>query len=126
MTEQQAATTFARAWNRLDPDGLIEVLASGATFASQRVFEELKGRDAIANYLARKMQTIAQSELHVFAELGEVTESFPGRPCVVIAQGDKDSIASAALFEVDGGHITRIDMCLAEILKPLRTASYPT
>lgn len=126
MTENDAAEAFAKAWNTLRPDDLVEMLSENARFTSQRVFEELEGREAVAAYLSKKMTAIAQSTNEVFAELSESTTSFAGRPCVAIAQGTKDSIASAALFEVEEGQITRIDMCLPETLNPLRTATYPT
>ncbi|MBY8964297.1 MAG: nuclear transport factor 2 family protein [Donghicola eburneus] len=126
MTQQDAAEAFAKAWNTLRPDGLVAMLSANARFTSQRVFEELEGRDAIAAYLTKKMNTMLQSTNTVFAELSESTTSFAGRPCVAIAQGTKDTLVSAALFEVEGGLITRIDMCLPETLKPLRTETYPT
>ena len=55
LTEVMAATAFARAWNRLDPTEFIKLLDADARYASQWVFEELVGRDAIADYLIGKM-----------------------------------------------------------------------
>ena len=51
LTEVMAATAFARAWNRLNPTEFIELLNADARHASQWVFDELVGREAIADYL---------------------------------------------------------------------------
>jgi len=41
LTQLPAATAFARAWNRLDPQAFLELRATDAHYASQRVFDEL-------------------------------------------------------------------------------------
>ena len=46
LTELDAATAYARAWNRLDCKKFLELLAPDANYASQWVFEELEGKAA--------------------------------------------------------------------------------
>ena len=51
LTEKDAAIAYARAWNRLDPNDFLALLAGDARYASQWVFEELEGLEAISSYL---------------------------------------------------------------------------
>ena len=41
VTEEEVVFAFAKAWNRLEPEGFLALLASDARYASQWVFEEL-------------------------------------------------------------------------------------
>lgn len=130
LTEAMAANAFARAWNRLDPSEFIDFLDAEAHCASQWVFTEMVGREAIADYLIQKMQTVAahsaiSSDTEVFAELGSTTRSFPDRDCVLMAQGDKNKVTAVVLFETVGEKITRYDMCIPELLDACRSGEYP-
>jgi hypothetical protein len=130
LTEAMAANAFAKAWNRLDPTEFIELLAPDARYASQWVFEELVGRDAIADYLMGKMSNakayaVNSSEHKVFAELGRTTKGFSGRDCVFMAQGRKESVTTVVLFEVIGERIKRYDLCIAQLLDVARSGIYP-
>lgn len=130
LTEAMAATAFARAWNRLDPTEFVELLAPDARYASQWVFEELVGRDAIADYLIGKMRNakayaVNSSEHKVFAELGRTTKGFSGRDCVFMAQGRKESVTAVVLFEVIGERIKRYDLCIPQLLDVARSGVYP-
>ena len=58
LTEAMAATAYARACNRFNPGEFIKLLAPDCRYASQWVFDELIGREAITNYLFRKMQMV--------------------------------------------------------------------
>jgi hypothetical protein len=124
MTEDQAIHDFARAWNTLDPEPIIEHLADDAVYESQNVLEPLRGREAIADYLRGKMATLqAHPEAAVRAEVGYVGDQdgqgvmlgFPGqttgRPCVLVAQGASPEPQTLVLLEVDGRRIRRIDIC---------------
>ena len=57
LTEDQAVFAFAKAWNRLEPEGFLAQLTPDARYASQWVFDELEGPAAIAEYLRAKMRT---------------------------------------------------------------------
>jgi hypothetical protein len=41
LTEGKVVFAFAKAWNRLVPDGFLDLLAPDARYASQWVFDEL-------------------------------------------------------------------------------------
>jgi hypothetical protein len=43
LTEEKVVFAFAKAWNRLEPDGFLDSLAPDARYASQWVFDELVG-----------------------------------------------------------------------------------
>ena len=43
VTEEDVVFAFAKAWNRLEPDGFLVLLSPDARYASQWVFEELGG-----------------------------------------------------------------------------------
>ena len=58
LTEKEAAIAFARAWNRLDATEFLALLAPDAKYASQWVFDELQGKDAIGDYLRAKLKTV--------------------------------------------------------------------
>lgn len=122
LTELEAATAFARAWNRLDCNEFLALLAGDACYASQWVFEELNGAKAIKEYLVPKMEAVKNSGNRVFAELGK-TDS--GRDCVIMAQGDQENIMATVLFEVSGDTIKRYDMCMPDITGAVRSGVYP-
>ena len=128
--EADAARAVARAWNRLDPTEFLNLLIPEARYASQWVFDELEGKQAIADYLTAKMRTIKNHALHnpsakVFAELGKTTTGLAGRDCVFMAQGRKENVTAVVLFEVEGGMIKRYDLCIPELLGVIRSGVYP-
>jgi hypothetical protein len=92
LTEEKAAYLFARAWNRLNPEGFLALLAPEARYASQWVFEELVGASAIAAYLRGKMATVRDKarkdpSAAVRVERGKTAEGRRGRPCAFMTQG---------------------------------------
>ena len=130
LTEATAAKAFAKAWNQLDPTEFIALLDANACYASQWVFEELVGRDAIADYLVGKIRTVKANVVkapqnRVHAELGITTTGFSGRDCAVLTQGAEKEVAAVVLFEVSDGQITRYDMCMPELLNVARSGEYP-
>jgi hypothetical protein len=130
MTEVDAAYSYACAWNRLDPTEFLDVLSEDVKYASQWVFEELKGKEEFSAYFAAKMQTIKGNaadnpQAKVFAELATTSKSYPGRSCVVMAQGDEENVQSVVLFEIGDNLIKRLDMCMPEILAPIRSGVDP-
>ena len=132
LTEAMAATAYARACNRFDPSEFIELLAPDCRYASQWVFDELVGQNAIADYLIRKMQMLkAQSGQNrhapVLVELGKTTQGVVNRDCVVRGRGldTTDSLVAAVLFKVNAGKIIRYDLCVAKPLGIIRSGIYP-
>lgn len=126
LTELDAATAYAVAWNRLDLTQFLEILAPNAHYASQWVIGELESKAAISDYLTGKMQTIKSGKTPVYAELGTTSTGFAGRDCVALAQGDKDVVSAVALFDVEGNHIKRFDLCMPELLGVKRSGQYPS
>jgi hypothetical protein len=61
LTEKDAAIAFAKAWNRLNASEFLQLLDEDAHYASQWVFDELTSKNAIADYLTEKMQTVKRS-----------------------------------------------------------------
>ncbi|HAE41544.1 MAG TPA: nuclear transport factor 2 family protein, partial [Clostridiales bacterium] len=111
-TELEAAYAYARAMNRLDCSEFIELLAPNAHYASMWVFEELENKDAISDYLTKKIEAVKKEEFRVYAELAKATISFPGKDCVAIAQKNKKVVIGVVTFEVSEGYIQRFDMCI--------------
>lgn len=125
LTQRDAATAFAKAWNRLEPDPFLALLAPGAHYASQWVFEELETAQAIGAYLHAKMRTIRREaatdpSVQVRAELGHTRW---GRNSVLLMQGRM--LKGVIVFETERGQITRYDMCIPERLSVVRTGVSP-
>lgn len=125
LSEKDATIAFAKAWNRLNAIEFLELLDEDAHYASQWVFEELTSKDAIAEYLIEKIQTVKSSGSKVYAELGNTRSGFAGRDCVFMSQGKGMSIQAVALFAVANGRIRRCDLCIPELLDVERTGIYP-
>jgi len=128
LTEVDVVQAYARAWNRLRPQEFVDLLATDVRYASMWVFEDLQGREAVAEYLTSKMQavrrhTAVDSTVPVRAELGKTTMSWPGRDCVVMTQNGH--VAAAALFEIANGFVQKIDLCMPELLGIVRSGEYP-
>jgi len=127
MTEKDAAIAYAKAWNRLDPTEFLSLLANHARYASQYVFEELLGKDAISAYLVGKMQAVKGSGItsKVYAELGRTRSGVDGRDCTFLCQGAKEEIQAAILFEVENGEVVRYDLIVPELMNVERTGVFP-
>jgi hypothetical protein len=151
LTEEEAVFAFAQAWNRLEPDDFLSLLASDARYASQWVFEELKGSCVIADYLRRKMWTIRTKSVndpdvcvrvevgHTLRDISEIRFSPSsseavkiartadracgrGRPCAIVRQGNE---SATVIFKVADGKIARYDTCVAELYGYVGTGVYP-
>lgn len=127
LTEHAAATAFARAWNRLDPEPLLALLAPDAHYASQWVFEELRSRDAIADYLRAKMKTVRNRGVNDAASRvrAELTTCRNGQDCVAMTQGEHDEVKGIVVFTVAGDTIVRYDLCMPALMEPLRSGVFP-
>jgi hypothetical protein len=125
-TEGQAAPAFATAWNRLEPEAFLNLLAEDAHYASQWVFSELESREAIADYLRSKMNLVRidgadDPTARVRAEVGKTAGN---RDCVLLTQGG--GIKSAVVvFEVADNQIRRYDLCIPELHQFIGSGIYP-
>ncbi len=112
LTEQDATTSYARAWNTLNCEEFLELLADNCHYASQYVFEELESKERIREYLVGKMQTVRKSAANVRTKVGKIKSPDPDRPCVLMYQGDGDQVAEVIVFEVVDGRVQRYDLCM--------------
>lgn len=96
--------------HHLSVEYLAPLLADDFHYASQWVFEELASKQQYLDYIQPKLEAIKASGNRVWAELAEL-ETYPGGPCLVMAQGDKNDISATLLVEVEGSKIKRLDMC---------------
>ena len=130
VTEEDVVFAFAKAWNRLDPDGFLALLSPDARYASQWVFEELVGDSAIADYLRGKMRTVRAHSVNdpnsrVRVEVGRTDQGEGGRPCAFMTQGRGNEVQAAVLFEISDGKVSRYDLCIPQILGAVRTGVFP-
>ena len=86
LTEKDAATAYAKAWNNLDCSDFIKLLADDAHYASQYVLEEQTSKKAITEYLNGKLGAVRNSDTNVTADIGVVRTSFPGQDCTILQQ----------------------------------------
>ena len=125
LTKEQALRAYATMMNTLDVSCLAPLLADDFHYASQWVFAEIESRSAYLEYIVPKLDAIRKSGAAAWAEMGWLDREFPG-PCVVMAQGDKDSLVAVVLAEVVGGKIKRLDLCGAPSPHSARrTGDYP-
>ena len=125
-----AVTAYAKAWNRLDPASLTDLLSDDVCYASQWVFDELEGKQAVAGHLTRKMHAIEASSRNAplhrpFAELVKTTIGGPGRDAIGMTEPDSDALDCLVLLETAQGKISRIDICMIELFLPIRSGLYP-
>ena len=125
ISERDAAAAYAKAWNTGNGSSFLRLLDRKACYASQWVFEEMKGRRAIRKYFKTKLKTVKKGDSPVFAELGVSRIGDPGRDLVIMAQGDKESVQAVVLFEVKQNRIVRFDMCMPELYQAEGSGEYP-
>ena len=116
LSQKEAVTIMARAWNKLDASLLEPYIAEDIIFWSQQALTDMAGKNAVMAYLSAEMETIRNlPDERVYAELGE-TKPLPmapdnPEPCVVLARGDKDNIRALALLKLESGKINSIGIC---------------
>lgn len=130
LTEEDVVFAFAKAWNRLEPDGFLALLAPEARYASQWVFEELVGVATISDYLRGKMRTVRAHSVNdpnsrVRVEVGRTACGEDGRPCAFMTQGRGNEVQAAVLFEISDGRVSRYDLCIPQIVGAVRTGVFP-
>lgn len=130
LTQEDVVFAFAKAWNRLEPDGFLALLAPEARYASQWVFEELVGVATISDYLRGKMRTVRAHSVNdpnsrVRVEVGRTACGEDGRPCAFMTQGRGNEVQAAVLFEISDGRVSRYDLCIPQIVGAVRTGVFP-
>ncbi len=130
VTEEDVVFAFAKAWNRLEPDGFLALLAPEARYASQWVFDELVGVSAISDYLRGKMRTVRAHSVNdptsrVRVEVGRTAQGQDSRPCAFMTQGNDNEVQAAVVFEISQGKVSRYDLCIPQTLGAVRTGVFP-
>lgn len=125
LSKADALRAYARMMHHLSADHLAPLLADDFHYASQWVFEEIQSKQQYLEYIRPKLEAIKSSGSRVWAELAEL-QSYPGGPCLVMAQGDKDNISATVLVKTEGSRIKRLDMCFVPSPQSaLRSGEYP-
>jgi hypothetical protein len=125
ITELEAATAYARAWNQLDGEIFIELLAEDAIYSSQWDFTPLKGKEAIRAYLVPKIQTVKEVGARVYAELATTSDKSSTHDCVAMAQGEQETVQAVVVFKVKDGFLKQVVMCQPEAVQIVRSGKYP-
>ena len=110
VTAEQALQAYATMMNTMDVSHLEPLLADDFHYAFQWVFAEIESKNAYLDYITPKLEAIRKSGTTAWAEMGWLDREFPG-PCVVMAQGNKGNLIAVVLAKVEGGKITRLDLC---------------
>jgi hypothetical protein len=106
LTQAEALRAYARMINTLDVSPLEPLLADEFCYASQRVFDEINSKKDFFAYIKPKLRMIARGDSPVFAEMGLLCADYGGGPCVVMAQGTKDTLVGTVLAKTTAGSIT--------------------
>lgn len=130
VTEDDVVFTFAKAWNRLDPEEYLALLAPEARYASEWVFDELIGASAISDYLRNKMWTVRAHSLNdpnarVRVEVGRIAHGEADRPCAFMTQGHGGKVQAVVLFEISDGRVSRYDLCIPQLFGAVRSGIFP-
>lgn len=107
----EACRAYARTINTLDVTHVEPWLHKDVVYESQQVFSEMRGRRRYVAYLRGKLQTIRKEGSLVRAEIA-YTDACGVGPCVILSQGSEENWTHTVLFEMEGGKIKRLDMCL--------------
>jgi hypothetical protein len=111
LTERGAARLWALAYNTLDPSVLAPILAEEVRVMSRWVVNDLVGRSAYLDYLARKFGTFDAASTTVRVELAQTPGHPPesgGRPCALVEQDGR--LLATVLFDVIGGRLTQVSL----------------
>lgn len=125
LSKTDALRAYARMMHHLSAEYLAPLLADDFHYASQWVFEEITNKQQYLDYIRPKLEAIKASGNRVWAEVAEL-QAYPGGPCLVMAQGDKNNISATLLVEVSGSKIKRLNMCFVPSPHSARrTGEYP-
>jgi hypothetical protein len=130
MDKTKALEAFARMMNRSNADEFLQLIHEDFVYSSQIVFEDITSKKEFSSYIKAKLKLVSNLDKKVYAELAEM-QPYPMStlfgPCVVLAQGNKESLVATVLAKVKDNKITRISLC---IIPPpettLRSGIYPT
>jgi hypothetical protein len=113
---------YAKAWNTLSAAILLPHLSDDVLYTSQNVMDKLRGIDEVGEFIEKKIETIRSHPFaKPFAEIGfcgtqdketiKVTSAYENRPCVVLAQGNKEYVGGLVLLDTEDQKIKEISIC---------------
>lgn len=117
---RQAAQLYADAWKQLDFEEFFDALDNKCHYSSQYVFDELDTKEKIVSYLTGKVDTIKNTGHSVLPRIAILKKGASLNPpigscCVAMYQGVSPDIAAVVFFEVSGGKIQRVDLCMPDL-----------
>ena len=112
LTENDALKTYAKMMNTLDATCFAPILAEDFVYESQSVITSIKSKQDFLEYITKKLEIISTMKATVYAEFGHVNAFGRERPCVILAQDDKDTLQALALATVSNNRLKRIDLCI--------------
>jgi len=115
LTEYDALKAYATMFNTLSIEPLEGILAEDFVYESQMTFEPLESKQEFLDYMTRKLQTIANSDAPVFAEMGTVGsygDCGRIRPCVIVAQYDKSNLMMLVFARVEDNKLKHLHLCV--------------
>ena len=111
LTEKQALSIYARMLHTLDSSEFESFLSEDFSYSSQKVLTDMNSRKEFIEYIRAKLETIKESNSHVYAELG-VCPAYGHNDCLIMAQGDKSNLLGVAYASVDNGKIYSLALCV--------------
>jgi hypothetical protein len=106
--------SYAMGWNLLDASYFEEIISENFIYGSQRVLEDLVGKENYLEYIKERFHLIKMKKYNVTAELGR----YNGDPCVVLRQDFmKGSIFGASevhVFTFNEGLISTAHLCMID------------
>jgi hypothetical protein len=108
-SKENLVRKIATAYNTLNSEIFIGIIAENFIYESQHVFEPMNGKETFLKYIAGKYKTIQNSTNAVYAELA----FHDNTPCIIISQGEKENKGALLFLELtkEGDKIQRMDMC---------------
>ncbi len=108
-TTEEIALLVANAWEKLSTDGLRDVLAADFEYASQWVFDTMRGADTYVDYLTRKFHAIKSSNCDINVKATRYSDALIE---IDLEQTMADTVKAVMLqLKITNGEITRGDMC---------------
>ena len=110
LTEIDALRAYARMMNTLDTSHIEPLLDEKFRYSSQWMIGEIASKQEFLDYIKPLLDSLKQSDSRSYAEIA-YANAWGHDECVVTAEGDKENLIATVFAHVQGGKISRIDMC---------------
>ena len=127
LTKESSLKLYAKMINTLNTEPLENILAKDFCYASQMVLDEISSKHEFLNYIRAKLQTIANENSFIYAEMGEIVAYGEKQPCVILAQNSRENLVGLVLAKIDDDKLKRLDLCVVPSPQSaIRSGEYPT